>query len=81
MSKCTIHLLSIGGKVYQGLDDLDFHIGNGQEEVDCPQQLCIQSNTFCIQDEIGDGVCQSYNNVEFCNYDAGDCCLNDNTEA
>ena len=56
---------------------IDFHIGNGQDEVDCPPQLCIQSNTFCIQDEIGDGVCQSYNNVELCNYDAGDCCLND----
>ena len=35
---------------------IDFHIGNGQDEVDCPPQLCIQSNTFCNQDEIGDGV-------------------------
>ena len=56
---------------------IDFYIGHGQDEIDCPQQLCIQSNTFCIQDEIGDGVCQSYNNVELCNYDAGDCCLNE----
>ena len=31
------------------------------------------SNTFCITEELGDGICQDYNNGPFCDYDLGDC--------
>ena len=41
----------------------------------CPENPCIQSNIFCILDELGDGMCQDYNNGPFCQYDLGDCCL------
>ena len=51
-------------------------IGISFETVHCPPDpLCIQSNAYCIQDEVGDGICQDYNNVPLCDYDAGDCCL------
>ena len=41
----------------------------------CPEMVCIQSNIFCVPEELGDGVCQDYNNGPYCNYDLGDCCL------
>ena len=43
--------------------------------VPCPEMVCIQSNIFCVPEELGDGVCQDYNNGPYCNYDFGDCCL------
>ena len=49
----------------------------GKREIACPEKVCIQSNVFCIQSEIGDGICQDYNNVELCDLDGGDCCLPD----
>ena len=42
--------------------------------VECPENVCIQSNTFCILEELGDGICQGHNNGPFCQYDLGDCC-------
>ena len=36
---------------------------------------CIESNIFCIPEELGDGICQDHNNAPFCHYDLGDCCL------
>ena len=41
----------------------------------CPENPCIKSDNFCITEELGDGICQDYNNGPFCNYDMGDCCL------
>ena len=41
----------------------------------CPENTCIQSNIFCILEELGDGICQDHNNGPFCDYDLGDCCL------
>ena len=41
----------------------------------CPDMVCIQSNIYCVPEELGDGVCQDYNNGPYCNYDLGDCCL------
>ena len=41
----------------------------------CPENTCIKSNTFCILEELGDGICQDHNNGPFCDYDLGDCCL------
>ena len=43
--------------------------------VECPENSCIQSNTFCVLEEIGDEICQDHNNGPFCQYDLGDCCL------
>ena len=42
--------------------------------VECPENSCIQSNIFCILEELGDGICQDHNNGPFCQYDLGDCC-------
>ena len=49
-------------------------VGN-QIDVECPENICILSNTFCNKSKIGDGICQDYNNAEYCQYDGGDCCL------
>ena len=43
--------------------------------IECPENPCIQSNIFCISEELGDGICQDHNNGPFCQYDLGDCCL------
>ena len=41
----------------------------------CPDNLCIESNNFCIPGQLGDGICQDHNNGPFCDFDLGDCCL------
>ena len=45
--------------------------------IECPENICIESNTFCNETEIGDGICQDYNNAQLCDYDGGDCCLDE----
>ena len=45
------------------------------ENVVCPPDICINSNTFCVRHELGDGTCQDHNNGPLCDYDHGDCCL------
>ena len=40
----------------------------------CPEKTCIQSNNFCIPEELGDGICQNHNNGPYCDWDLGDCC-------
>ena len=47
-----------------------------QEYGPCPDEVCIESNNFCIPHQLGDGICQDHNNGPFCNFDFGDCCLN-----
>ena len=42
---------------------------------DCEEDICIQSNIFCVKEELGDGICQGHNNGEYCDHDLGDCCL------
>ena len=39
------------------------------------ENVCIQSNIFCNEEELGDGICQAYNNGPLCDHDLGDCCL------
>ena len=41
----------------------------------CPPNPCIKSNIFCVKEELGNGICEDYNNGPFCDYDLGDCCL------
>ena len=41
----------------------------------CPENVCIESNIFCVEEELGDGICQGYNNGPLCDHDLGDCCL------
>ena len=41
----------------------------------CEEDNCIQSNIFCVKEELGDGICQGYNNGPYCEHDLGDCCL------
>ena len=62
---CQNRIIEWGKDLYQ-----DFNILR-----DCPENPCIQSNNFCIQEELGDGICQDHNNGPFCDYDMGDCCL------
>ena len=48
---------------------------------DCEENICIQSNIFCVKEELGDGICQGHNNGPYCDYDSGDCCLvNENSK-
>ena len=47
----------------------------------CPENVCIQSNIFCNEEELGDGICQGHNNGPLCEYDLGDCCLRLVTES
>ena len=54
--------------------DEEFKCRLGADYVDCPQNPCIQSNNFCIAEELGDGLCQDYNNGPYCDFDLGDCC-------
>ena len=50
---------------------------NQTEYIDkyCPPNPCIRSNIFCVQEELGNGICDDYNNGPYCDYDLGDCCL------
>ena len=41
----------------------------------CPTNPCIRSNIFCVEEELGNGICEDYNNGPYCDYDLGDCCL------
>ena len=44
--------------------------------------LNLFSNTDCASPEIlGNGYCNDETNIEDCNYDSGDCCVNVNTES
>ena len=43
-------------------------------DVDCPIDVCIQSDMYCIPELMGDGVCHDNNNSKFCDFDLGDCC-------
>ena len=42
-----------------------------------PDCICLPSYgyAYCIEDKLGDGICQDYNNAPQCDYDHGDCCL------
>ena len=50
---------------------------NDSDYVDkyCPSNPCIKSNIFCVEEELGNGICEDYNNGPYCDYDLGDCCL------
>ena len=39
------------------------------------EELCINSNLFCNEETLGDGICQDFNNGPLCDYDLGDCCI------
>ena len=41
-----------------------------------PDCICLSSYgyAYCIEDQLGDGICQDYNNSPQCDYDHGDCC-------
>ena len=42
-----------------------------------PESPCILANSFCIPEELGDGIGQDHNNGPYCDMDSGDCCLPD----
>ena len=63
---CQIH---IDGKSWRG------HSITETKQIDCPDNVCIKSDRYCIKDQIGDGICQDHNNSPFCDHDQGDCCL------
>ena len=37
--------------------------------------VCIPNNLVCNATQLGDGICQDYNNGPLCEHDLGDCCL------
>ena len=41
--------------------------------------VCVKSDRYCIEDQIGDGICQDHNNSPLCDHDLGDCCLPNQT--
>ena len=51
----------------------DKFIARPCSELDC---ICLPSYgyAYCIEDQLGDGICQDYNNSPQCDYDHGDCC-------
>ena len=55
--------------------NVEFEHNGDYTEVECPENQCIHSNVFCNVTEIGDGLCQDYNNAALCDFDGGDCCL------
>ena len=57
-------------------DELPGVLTNLKTEVPCPDNICIESNQYCIEHELGDGLCQDHNNGPYCEYDLGDCCYN-----
>ena len=57
-------------------DELPGVLTNLKTEVPCPDNICIESNQYCIEHELGDGLCQDHNNGPYCDYDLGDCCYN-----
>ena len=59
---------------FKTMEFFDF-VETFDQPVECPEQVCIPSNTFCVQAQVGDGICQDYNNIKMCDFDGGDCCL------
>ena len=57
---------------------LDLTSGNNMY-MDCPSNICVNSNIYCIKNELGDGICQDYNNGPYCDFDFGDCCFGNKT--
>ena len=37
--------------------------------------ICIPNSLVCNATQLGDGICQDFNNGPLCEYDLGDCCL------
>ena len=37
--------------------------------------VCIPNNLVCNTTQLGDGICQDFNNGPLCDHDLGDCCL------
>ena len=40
----------------------------------CPQNICIRTDSYCIEALMGDGICDDINNSNLCDFDGGDCC-------
>ena len=57
------------------LENSTVNIGFVSIDQPCPENPCIQSNNFCVPEELGDGICQDHNNGPLCHYDMGDCCM------
>ena len=49
-------------------------------KIDCPENVCVKSNIYCNQEQMGDGICHDNNNSILCDYDLGDCCIPDTVE-
>ena len=82
-SICDLHLNNVENLfdlgdccLEENLQDLDLCRDDSSISwIGCPENPCIKSNVFCIEDQLGDGICQDHNNSPFCEYDLGDCCL------
>ena len=49
-------------------------------KIDCPEHVCVKSDVYCNQEQMGDGICHDNNNSILCDYDLGDCCVPDTVE-
>ena len=43
-------------------------------DIVCPEKVCIKSDVYCIEEFMGDGICDDFNNSNLCEFDLGDCC-------
>ena len=43
--------------------------------MNCPENVCIKSDAYCIEEFMGDGICDGINNSPYCQYDLQDCLL------
>ena len=66
MGDCCLEDISCRIKFFNGTDYVKAY---------CPLNPCIRSNIFCVQEELGNGLCEDHNNSPYCDYDLGDCCI------
>ena len=43
-------------------------------DIVCPEHRCIKSDVYCIEEFMGDGICDDFNNSHLCEFDLRDCC-------
>ena len=69
------HFFDIGDCCQENAQCMSSTLLSTKGDGDCVEDNCIQSNIFCVKEELGDGICQGYNNGPYCEHDLGDCCL------
>ena len=66
---CAKYIYYTGNRLYSSL------VNDFNNYIDCPLDICVKSNIYCNVTQLGDGICQDYNNGPLCDFDQGDCYL------